>query len=138
MKDLDRVDGKAKVTGAAKYAAEYNFPNLAYGVIAGSTIANGSIIAMDTKRAEQAPGVLAVISHLNFPNPPVYKSSPEDTNSLSSKKNYKVFSDNIIRFNGQPIALVMADTFERAVYAASLVKAQYKKKEPHTNFNEER
>ena len=60
MKDLDRVDGKAKVTGAAKYAAEYNYPNLAYGIIAGSTIANGSIIAMDTKNAEQAPGVFSV------------------------------------------------------------------------------
>ena len=136
MKDLDRVDGKAKVTGAAKYAAEYNFPNLAYGIIAGSTIANGSIIAMDTKKAEQAPGVLAVISHLNLPKPPGYKSSPEDEKSLSSKKDYKVFADNIIRFNGQPIALVIADTFERAVYAASLVKAQYKKEEPHTDFNE--
>src|SRR5450755_658516 len=118
MKDLDRVDGKAKVTGAAKYAAEYDFPNLAYGIIAGSTIANGSIIAIDTKKAEQAPGVLAVICHLNLPKPPGYTSSPEDDKSLPSKKDYKVFADNIIRFNGQPIALVIADTFERAVYAA--------------------
>ena len=138
MKDLDRVDGKAKVTGTAKYAAEYNFPNLAYGIIAGSTIANGTIIAMDTKKAEQAPGVLAVITHLNLPTPPGYKSAAKDEKSPSSKKNYRVFADNIIRFNGQPIALVIADTFERAVYASSLVKAQYKKEEPHTDFNEAR
>jgi len=138
MKDLDRVDGKAKVTGAAKYAAEYNYPNLAYGIIAGSTIANGSIIAMDTKNAEQAPGVLTVITHLNLPKPPGYKSVTENEKPLSPKKEYKVFADNIIRFNGQPIALVIADTFERAVYAASLVKAQYVKKESHTDFNEER
>ncbi len=136
MKDLDRVDGKAKVTGAAKYAAEYDFPNLAYGIIAGSTIANGTIIAMDTKKAEAAPGVLAVITHLNLPQPPGYLPK-EDQKPLSSKKDYKVFADNIIRFNGQPIALVIADTMERAVYAASLVKAQYKKEEPHTDFTKE-
>lgn len=138
MKDLDRVDGKAKVTGTAKYAAEYEFTGLAYGVLACSTIANGSIIAMDTKKAEQAPGVLAVITHLNLPKPPGYKPSPEDKKSPAAKKDYKVFADNIIRFNGQPVALVIADTFERAVYAASLVKAQYKKEEPHTDFDKER
>ena len=138
MKDLDRVDGKAKVTGAAKYAAEYDFPNLAYGIIAGSTIANGTIITMDTKKAEQAPGVLSVITHLNLPKPPGYKRASENGKPTSPEKDYKVFADNIIRFNGQPIALVIADTFERAVYGASLVKAQYKKEEPHTDFNEER
>ena len=137
MKDLDRVDGKAKVTGSAKYAAEYDFPNLAYGIIAGSTIANGTIMAMDTKKAEQAPGVLAVITHLNLQKPPGYLSSEKNEKSPSSKKDYKVFENNIIHFNGQPIALVIADTFERAIYAASLVKAQYKKEEPHTDFAKE-
>ncbi len=137
MKDLERVDGKAKVTGTAKYAAEYEFPDLAYGVLAGSTIANGSIIAMDTKQAEQSPGVLAVITHLNLPTPPGYKPKPESEKNPPSKKDYRVFEDNIIHFNGQPIALVIADTFERATYAASLVKAQYKKEAPHTDFEEE-
>ncbi len=136
MKDLDRVDGRAKVTGAATYAAEYDFPNLAYGVLACSTIAKGSITAMDTKKAEQAPGVLAVITHLNLPTPPGYKPEEGDKNPPSPVKDYKVFSDNIIRFNGQPIALVIADTFERATYASSLVKAEYKKENSHTDFNE--
>ncbi|MDQ6764397.1 MAG: molybdopterin-dependent oxidoreductase, partial [Bacteroidota bacterium] len=131
---LDRVDGKAKVTGAATYAAEYDFPNLAYGVLACSTIAKGSITSMDIKKAEQAPGVLAVITHLNFEAPPGYKPAKDDKSS--SQKDYKVFADNIIRFNGQPIALVIADTFERATYAASLVKAEYKKETPHTDINE--
>ncbi|MEO6290130.1 MAG: xanthine dehydrogenase family protein molybdopterin-binding subunit [Ginsengibacter sp.] len=138
MKDLDRVDGKAKVTGTAKYAAEYDFPGLAYGVLACSTIANGSITAMDTKKAEQAPGVLAVITHLNLATPPGYKPTPEEQKSPSPSKEYKVFADTIIRFNGQPIALVIADTFERATYAASLVTAEYKKEEPHTDFQQER
>ncbi len=138
MKDLDRVDGKAKVTGTAKYAAEYDFPNLAYGVLACSTIANGSIISMDTKKAEQAPGVLAVISHENLPTPPGYMPKGGEEKSPAPSKDYKVFADNIIRFNGQPIAIVIADTFERATYAASLVKAQYKKEQPHTDFDAER
>jgi xanthine dehydrogenase YagR molybdenum-binding subunit len=137
MKDLDRVDGKAKVTGAAKYAAEYDFPGLAYGIIAGSTIARGTITAMDTKKAEQAPGVLAVITHLNIQKPPGFKV-PTEPKSPGEMKDYTVFADNIIRFNGQPIALVIADTFERAVFAASLVKAQYKKEEWHTDFRQER
>ncbi len=136
MKDLDRVDGKAKVTGTAKYAAEYDFPNLAYGVLACSTIANGSIVAMDTKKAEQAPGVLAVITHLSLSKPPGYKAAADEKSP--SKKDYKVFADNIIHFNGQPIALVIADTFERATYAASLVNAQYKTETPHTDFEKER
>src|SRR5664279_2144287 len=110
MKDLDRVDGKAKVTGAAKYAAEYDFPDMAYGVLAGSTIANGSIVAMDTKKAGQAPGVLAIISHLNLTRPPGYPPPIESGKGPTSKKDYKVFEDDIIRFNGQPVALVIADT----------------------------
>ena len=134
MKDLDRVDGKAKVTGTAKYAAEYDFPNLAYGVMVGSSIANGSIISVDTKSAENAPGVLAVITHLNLPTPPGYILTDEQKKLPLSQRGYKVFADNTIWFNGQPIAIVIADTFERAVYASSLVKAQYTKLDPDTDF----
>jgi xanthine dehydrogenase YagR molybdenum-binding subunit len=54
---IDRVDGKDKVTGSAKYAAEYNFPGIVYGVLAESSIAKGTITEMDTKSAENAPGV---------------------------------------------------------------------------------
>ncbi|MEP7251623.1 MAG: xanthine dehydrogenase family protein molybdopterin-binding subunit [Ginsengibacter sp.] len=138
MKDLDRVDGKAKVTGTATYAAEYEFPGLVYGVLACSTIANGTITSMDVKKAEQAPGVLAVMTHENLPSPPGYKSATQDNKPASPKRGYKVFEDNIIHFNGQPIALVIADTFERATYAASLVKAVYKADAPDTDFEKAR
>lgn len=129
--DLDRVDGRAKVTGTAQYAAEYSFPNLAYGVMVGSTIAKGTITSLDTKAAENAPGVLAVISHLNLPKLPGYEKKKDADQRPAYHKGYKVFEDNVVRFNSQPIAIVVADTFERATYAASLVKAQYKK----DNFN---
>lgn len=134
--DLDRVDGKAKVTGSAKYSAEYDLPGLTYGVLATSNITKGTIAAIDTKGAENAPGVLAVITHLNAPKVPGYDEGTNPAKGGAGGKGLKIFNDNIIRFNGQPIALVIADTFERATYAASLIKAQYKKESPHTDLAE--
>ena len=129
---MDRVDGKAKVTGSAVYSGDYHFPNLCYGVLAGSTIAKGTIADINTKDAEKAPGVLAVITHLNLPPVPGYQTKPGDKPFTG----YRVFADDKIRFSGQPIALVVADTFERAVHAASLVKAKYKEEPHHTNLEE--
>ncbi len=134
--DIDRVDGIQKVTGTAKYSAEYDFPGMVYGVLATSNITKGIINAIDTKAAENAPGVLAVITHLNCPELPGYKSTPEQDKLVPTKKGYKVFADNIIRFNGQPIAIVVADTFERATHAASLIKANYTKEKHNTDFDE--
>ena len=79
--EIDRVDGKAKVTGTAQYAYEYNIPNVAYGVIVGSTIAKGTITDLDTKSAERAPGVVGVISHLNLQKLPGYEP-PKDADTL--------------------------------------------------------
>jgi xanthine dehydrogenase YagR molybdenum-binding subunit len=132
---IDRVDGVQKVTGTAKYSAEYDFPGLVYGVLAGSTITKGRITTMDTKAAENAPGVLAVITHLNSPELPGYKKPADQANTPDSRKGYRVFTDNVIRFNGQPIALVVADTYERAIYAASLVKTVYNNEEHHTDLD---
>ena len=70
--DDDRVTGKAIVTGRAKYVAEHEVKDVTYGVLVGSTITRGSISAIDTKAAERAPGVLAVITHLNSPKVPDY------------------------------------------------------------------
>ena len=117
-----RVDGRLKVTGAAKYSAEYSVKGVTYGVLVGSTIAKGSITSLDTRAAERAPGVLAVITYQNCPEIPGYHTPDQP-----AKGPLKIFLDNKIYFNGQPIALVVAETFERALYAASLVKAQYSK-----------
>lgn len=135
--ELDRVDGKAKVTGTAQFSYEYNIPNVAYGVIVGSTITKGTITSLDTKNAERAPGVLAVISHVNVLNLQSFQPQADANQQPPIRRGFKVFSDNVVRFNGQPIAIVVADTFERATYAASLVKAQYKKEEHHTDLREE-
>ena len=66
-KEINRVDGVAKVTGRAKYAAEFRAPNLAYGFIVLGTVARGTIQVIDTREAAGAPGVIRVFTHLNAP-----------------------------------------------------------------------
>ena len=131
-KAISRVDGRAKVMGAAKYSAEVQLPDLTYAVLVESTIGQGTITSLDTKKAEWAPGVISVISHLNTPGVPEYKLENQDV----IQKQLRVFDDANIYFNGQPIAVVIADTLERAQYGASLVKATYKKENHLTNLEE--
>ncbi|MXV49912.1 molybdopterin-dependent oxidoreductase [Pedobacter sp. HMF7647] len=121
-----RVDGKHKVTGKARYAAEHPIDGMLYGVLVDSTIAKGTIASIDSKAAEWAPGVKAVISHLNSPKIPGYDD-----------KFYglKVFFNNKVLFYGQPVALVVADSFERALHAATLVKVTYNKDKSETSVD---
>ncbi len=131
---ISRVDGRQKVTGAAKYAAEYNIPDLAYGVLASGAVARGRIKSINTDEAEKAPGVIAVITHLNAPRPPGFEQSAQTSDPRVEGQMYRVFYDDRIYYNGQPVALAIADTFEHASYAASLVKAVYEKEEHQTNM----
>lgn len=124
---IDRVDGKAKVTGTATYAAEYKIQNVVYGFLVGSTIAKGRIKSIDTKSAERAPGVLAVITHLNAPKIPGYQTGKNPSKPPIEGRPLRIFYNNEIFYYDQPIALVIADTFERVLYASKLVKAQYEK-----------
>ena len=126
---LSRVDGRLKVTGAAHYSGEYELPGLTYGVLVASTIACGTLLAVNTKDALRAPGVLEVITSFNAVKVPGYQAG-----AAKPVKGLKLFNDTEIYFNGQPIALVVADTFERATYAAGLVKARYERKSFETDF----
>lgn len=124
---MSRIDGRAKVTGAAKYSAEYKLAGMTYAVLVGSTITQGSIATMDTAKAEKAPGVLAVVTYLNAPKVPGHQKAKNPAKPEVKVGPIKVFNDNKVYYNGQPIAMVIADTYERALYAASLVKATYNK-----------
>lgn len=115
-----RVDGRAKVTGKATYIAEFRFPNMAYGYLVQSTIAKGKIRDIETAEAEKQPGVIKVLSHKNLPKLAVPTPAPD----AIPRPFYALTSDEI-RFNAQPIAVVVAETFEEARYAASLVKVTY-------------
>jgi xanthine dehydrogenase YagR molybdenum-binding subunit len=131
----DRVDGRAKVTGTATYAAEHKAENIVYGFLVGSTIAKGRIKSIDAKSAERAPGVRAIVTYLNSPKVPGYQIV-NDPSKPKVNLPLHVFHDNEILFYDQPIALVIADTYEQVRYAATLVKAQYEKTPHHTSIEE--
>ena len=132
-----RIDGIAKVTGAAKYAAEFNAPGLAYGSVVTSTIARGRITRIDTSAAMRLKGVIDVLTHANRPqmadNDQAYT---DDVAPLGSP--FRPLYDNRIMFNGQPIALVVAETSEVARFAASLVRVEYEKQAHVTDVYHQR
>lgn len=129
---LDRVDGRLKVSGGARYPAEFSLKNMAYAVIVRSTITRGSIQSIETIAAERAPGVLKVLTYLNAPKLPY--QAPREGSVLPYPEELRILRDNQIRFNGQPIAIVVANTFEQATYAASLVRASYQQQTFNTNL----
>lgn len=136
---IDRVDGRMKVTGGAKYFADFDLPDLAYCVIVGSEIARGTLKSIDTKKALSAPGVLGVFTHLNMPpipgwDAPVGGQADGPPPKPATEETYRILSSAKILFDGQPIAMVVANTYERATYAASLVKATYSKQNARTSL----
>jgi xanthine dehydrogenase YagR molybdenum-binding subunit len=125
---MSRVDGVAKVTGKAKYAAEFAVPNLAYGFIVLGSVAKGSIKTIDTQEAEKAGGVVRIFTHLNTPKlgpKPSTEEAPARGNQPEPDKSFRALQSEKIFFNAQPVALVVAETYEQARYAARLVKLTY-------------
>ena len=120
---MSRVDGFDKVTGRAKYSAEFQVKNVAYGFIVQSEIAKGTIKSINTKDAEKAAGVLKVFTHLN-------SMKVED----KPGRMFRALQSAKIVFSDQPIALIVAETYEQARYAASLVTAEYVKETPTTKL----
>ena len=108
---LDRTEGRAKVTGTARYAAEYNLPGVAYGVLVLSTIAKGRIKRLDTKAAEKASGVLAILTHRNAPRVPGHQGGVNNHGSRVEGQEFRLFYDDKIHHNLQPVALAIAKTF---------------------------
>lgn len=131
---LDRVDGAVKVTGTATYSAEYLVPGLVHAVLVTSTIAKGSITAIESREAEAVPGVLAVISHLNAITVPGWPERKQPAERVPVGTALRVFYDPLIYFDGQPVAMVVAGTREQAVHAASLVRVTYQQETHQTHF----
>lgn len=122
---LRRVDGHLKVTGQARYAAEHPVPGCTHGVLVTSTVARGRIRRLDTAAAERAPGVLAIVSHLNAPKVPGYQRPETSRNPRVEGQEFRVFFDEQVHFSNQPVALAIAETLEQARHAASLVRVEY-------------
>jgi xanthine dehydrogenase YagR molybdenum-binding subunit len=124
-----RYDGRAKVTGTAKYAAEFKPPtDPAYAFIVQSTISSGSIAAIDQAASERASGVLAVITPFNAPKLPVASPQPPARRHLTLLQEKEVF------YSGQPVAVIVAKSLPEAMYAAGLLKITYKRTLSKLNF----
>jgi xanthine dehydrogenase YagR molybdenum-binding subunit len=121
---LPRVDGRAKVTGAARYSYEEPLANVAYGVIVTSTIAAGRITAIDVAEARSLPGVLAVLTHDNAPRVRQDAAGEPGADGQADRK-LMLLQDDRVLYDRQPVALVIADTLERATDAADRVTVSY-------------
>jgi xanthine dehydrogenase YagR molybdenum-binding subunit len=114
-KPLDRVDGRLKVTGGARYAYEMQQENVLYGFVVEASIAKGTIRSIDARAAEQAPGVMLVLTHRNAP--------PQGNGN--HRQAHPVLTGPQVTHYGQPVAFVVAESFEQARAAAYLVDVKY-------------
>jgi xanthine dehydrogenase YagR molybdenum-binding subunit len=133
-----RVDGRAKVTGAAKYAGEFNQPGLAHAAVVESTIPKGRIVRIDTSDALRVEGVIDVLTHENRPRMAGTDQDWKDEVAPETGSPFRPLFDDKIMFSGQPIALVVADEWETARYAASLVRVEYEKAAHVTDLHAQR
>jgi xanthine dehydrogenase YagR molybdenum-binding subunit len=133
-----RVDGKAKVTGEAKYAGEFNVPGLAYGFVVESTIPKGRITRLDTTAALQVGGVIDVLTHRHRPKMADRDDAYKDETAPEEGSAYRPLYDDKIKFSGQPVALVVADDWETARFAASKVAVEYQKEAHVTDLHAQR
>jgi xanthine dehydrogenase YagR molybdenum-binding subunit len=132
-KPISRVDGRAKVTGRAKYAGEHQASDLAYGVVVSAGVAKGKIERIHKEKALELPGVLAVFTHENAPR--LARSDRDYQDEVAPPGSpFRPLDDGQIRFSGQPVALVVAETFELARYAATLVRVDYDRQDHVTNL----
>ena len=128
---LDRVDGPLKVCGQAHYTGDLGLPRMAHAVLVTSTIASGRVAAIDATAARRAPGVVAVISHADAPRLPQAGQGavhPPDGRVLS------LLQDELVAYANQPVAMVVAETFEQANGAAALVRVTYERAPARLDF----
>ncbi|WP_133852612.1 xanthine dehydrogenase family protein molybdopterin-binding subunit [Labedaea rhizosphaerae] len=126
---MPRLDAPLKVTGAAKYGVDHNFPGMAYGYVVVSTVANGEIEGMDVEAAKAAPGVLGVYS----PFDPLVLTAPT---LAAFGETWVPLQNKEVDYHGQPIAFVVAETFEQARDAAALIDVTYRERPAVTSLQE--
>ncbi|GGO47124.1 acylaldehyde oxidase [Streptomyces daqingensis] len=136
---LTRVDGRPKVTGAARYPTEFPAPGMAHACLVGARVAGGRVLSVDASAAWEEPGVLAVLTHENLPRiagqPPLV---PSLFGGPAPGETFFPMQDDAVHYAGQHVALVVADTHERAQHAASLLRIEYEESEPLTGIEQGR
>src|ERR1700726_3955020 len=111
----DRVDGRLKVAGGARYAYETQQDKGLYGFVVEASIGKGTIRSIDTHAAEKAPGVALVLTHRNAPA----------QGTGNHREAHPVLTGPQVTRYGQPVAFVVAESFEEARAAAYLVDVKY-------------
>ena len=134
---VSRLDGVFKVSGTAPFAAEFPFSGMVYAALAFSTVAKGRIATLDSSAAEASPGVVLVMTHRNAPK---MKPMPffMQAEKAAAGDNLPIMQDDRIHWNGQPIAVVLAETQEQADHAVSLIKTTYNAESAITGFAQAR
>jgi xanthine dehydrogenase YagR molybdenum-binding subunit len=122
---VSRVDGVAKVTGAADYASDVVLPGMAHAALVTSTVARGRITAIDTAEAASLPGVLTILTHENMPRLKRNRVPQIGAGRWSLGRDPRPLHDDRVRYAGQPVAVVVAETFEQAHDAAARVRVGY-------------
>jgi xanthine dehydrogenase YagR molybdenum-binding subunit len=126
---VSRVDGPLKVSGKAQFCAEFPMERLTYAALKYSTIARGRITEIDTGAAEGAPGVVLVMTHRNAPKlnrAPPFMSKPK----AAGPDDLPIMQDDRVHWNGQPVAIVLAETQEQAEHAQTLIRVTYEEQNP--------
>ena len=128
---LTRTDGAVKVAGQARYAAEFPVDGLCHAVMARSTIPHGRIVRIDTEGARRMPGVILVLTHQNAQKLP--QKGRAAVNPPAGRE-MSLLQDDAVRYNGEPIAVVVARTLEEATDAASHLRVEYAREAPVLDF----
>jgi xanthine dehydrogenase YagR molybdenum-binding subunit len=122
---VSRIDGPVKVTGSARYSGEIALPGLAYAEIVGARVASGRITSIDTAQAEDAEGVAGILTHRNMPKVNNVPLLPSLVGGPAPGETFFPMQDDVVHYAGQPVAIVVADSLERAQHAATLVQISY-------------
>jgi len=130
---VPRIDGPLKVSGNAMYTSDFHFPGMVYAVPVCSTVAKGRITRLDTSDAEKMPGVVAILHRENIGR--LYRSARDLTFSAYLDERRPPFEDDVIYYNGQYVALAVAETFEQAQAAAATVQVVYSAEKPDLSNN---
>lgn len=128
---LDRTDGLLKVTGQARYSAEFQVPRLVHAVLVQSTVPAGRITRVDTHVAQAMPGVLLVMTQENAPRLP---NGGEPALEPPAGRVLSLLQDDQVHYNGQPVALVVGDTLEHAQAAARMVRVEVAQQPARLDF----
>ncbi len=131
-KPTPRIDGPLKTTGTAQYAVDYHFPGLVYAWPVASTIGSGKVLAIDSAQAEKMPGVLLVLHHGNIAS--LYHTGPGSYSGRAGESR-PLFADDVVRYYGQYVAAVVAETLEQAQAAAAAVRVSYQAEKPNVSMD---